>query len=48
MANPRLELKNKNVLLIDDLLTTGATCSEAAYALKNAGCRNVTVLTLAN
>jgi predicted amidophosphoribosyltransferase len=32
------------VLLIDDILTTGATCSEAARALKKAGAAEVTVL----
>jgi ComF family protein len=39
---------NKNILLVDDVLTTGATCSEAALALKNAGAKVVFVLTLAN
>jgi len=34
--------------LVDDVLTTGATCSEAAYALKDAGANIVFVLTLAN
>jgi ComF family protein len=41
-------LKGKNILLVDDVLTTAATCSEAAYALKNAGAGIVFVLTLAN
>lgn len=48
LANPRIELKNKNVLLVDDLLTTGSTCSEAARALKNARCGQVVVFTLAS
>ncbi len=39
--------ENKDILLVDDVLTTGATCSEAAKALKNAGSRKVFVLTLA-
>ena len=47
-ANPQADFKGKNVLLVDDLLTTGATCSEAAIILKNAGCDKVFVLTLAN
>ena len=38
---------HKNILLIDDLLTTGATTSEAARALKAAGAGQVIVLTLA-
>ncbi len=42
------EIKNKNILLIDDVLTTGATSSEAASALKDAGANIVFVLTLAN
>ncbi|MCM8780301.1 MAG: ComF family protein [Candidatus Omnitrophica bacterium] len=41
-------VKQKNILLIDDVLTTGATASEAAYALKDAGAHLVFVMTLAN
>jgi len=41
-------LKGKNILLVDDVLTSGATSSEAAYALKQAGANAVFVLTLAN
>ena len=41
-------IKGKNILLVDDVLTTAATSSEAAYALKNAGANIVFVLTLAN
>lgn len=41
-------IKDKSILLIDDVLTTGATASEAAKALKNAGADSVYVLTLAN
>ena len=39
--------KHKNILIIDDLFTTGATTSQAAQALKQAGARHVAVLTLA-
>lgn len=42
-----IELKDKKILLIDDLLTTGATASEAAKTLKEAGARRVDVLTIA-
>jgi len=41
-------LKNKNILLVDDVLTTGQTASWAAYALKQAGANIVFVLTIAN
>jgi ComF family protein len=41
-------IKNKNILLVDDVLTTGATSSEAARNLKAAGASIVFVLTLAN
>jgi len=44
----RDNLKGKNILLVDDVLTTGATSSEAAYVLKEAGANIVFVLTLAN
>jgi competence protein ComFC len=42
------DIKGKNILLVDDVLTTAATSSEAAYALKSAGANIVFVLTLAN
>jgi competence protein ComFC len=41
-------IENRNFLLVDDVLTTGSTSSEAAKALKNAGANTVFVLTLAN
>jgi ComF family protein len=40
-------LPGKNVLLIDDIYTTGATVREASTALKAAGAGSVYVLTLA-
>lgn len=42
------DIKGKNLLLVDDVLTTGATSSEAASALKDSGANIVFVLTLAN
>jgi ComF family protein len=41
-------LKGKNIILVDDVFTTGATVSEAASVLKGAGVNIVFVLTLAN
>jgi ComF family protein len=41
-------IKNRTILLVDDVLTTAATASEAALTLKNAGAGVVFVLTLAN
>jgi ComF family protein len=46
VARPRL-VENESILLIDDVLTTGATVSACAAALKAAGARSVFVLTLA-
>ena len=40
-------LDGRHVLLIDDVLTTGASASAAATALKRAGAARVTVLTVA-
>jgi len=42
------DIIGKNILLVDDVLTTGSTSSEAALTLKEAGANIVFVLTLAN
>lgn len=47
VAAPQI-IEGKNLLIIDDVLTTGATSSEAAAALKEAGANIVFVLTLAH
>ena len=44
--NTRLNINNKNIVIIDDLLTTGATASEAARCLKTHGAKRVGLLTL--
>lgn len=46
-ANRAAEIAGRGVLLIDDVVTTGATVGACARALKRAGARRVDVLTLA-
>ncbi|HVA14435.1 MAG TPA: phosphoribosyltransferase family protein, partial [Stellaceae bacterium] len=41
------KLRGRRVVLIDDVLTTGATVEECARVLKRAGAARVDVLTLA-
>jgi ComF family protein len=41
------KVKDKAVVLVDDVLTTGATADACALALQRAGARHVDVLTLA-
>lgn len=43
----RAEVKGKTVLLVDDVLTTGATLDSCARSLKRAGAARVLALTLA-
>ncbi len=43
----RAEVEGKRVLLVDDVMTTGATCSECARVLKKAGVKEIMVCVLA-
>ena len=40
-------INNKNIILIDDVMTTGATISECKYILKKSGAKQIIVLTIA-
>lgn len=42
-VRPGYHFEEARVLLVDDILTTGSTCSSAARTLKQAGARNVAV-----
>lgn len=44
---PNFEIRDKSILLVDDLLTTGATASEAAQKLKEAGAKRVGLFVIA-
>ena len=39
-------IKNKNIILIDDIFTTGSTCNEISKVLKSYGVNNIYILTL--
>jgi competence protein ComFC len=41
-------IKNRNIILIDDITTTGATLVEAKKVLKNAGARKIIAFTIAH
>lgn len=45
--NKKVEIKNKIILLIDDVITTGATVFYCAKILRNSGAKEVFILTAA-
>ncbi len=46
VENPNL-IRGKNVMLVDDVLTTGATLESCATELLNSGCKSISIVTLA-
>lgn len=48
-VNPKFKesLKGKNILLVDDVITTGATIDECCKTLRKAGPKNIFVLSIA-
>ncbi len=47
-VNEGVSIKGKNIILIDDILTTGATLSEARKVLRSAGARKIIAFTIAH
>lgn len=40
-------IRNKNIIILDDIYTTGATVNEISKVLKNAGAKDILVLIIA-
>jgi ComF family protein len=47
VKNPE-KIKNRNIIIIDDVTTTGATLNEARRVLKQAGARKIIAFTVAH
>lgn len=47
LANPAL-VRGRDIIIVDDVITTGATASEAATALLAAGARSITTVAVAH
>ena len=44
--NKHFDIKNKNILICDDVITTGATIGACAKVLKSMGARKVFAVTI--
>jgi predicted amidophosphoribosyltransferase len=42
------KIKGKNIIIFDDIITTGSTMREAAKVLKKAGAKKIYFLTIAH
>ena len=47
ILNSKYDVRNKNILIVDDVFTTGATVNSISTILKDNEARNVFVLTIA-
>jgi len=47
VVNPKFEVKNRLILLVDDVFTTGSTVDSISKVLKEAGAKKIFVLTIA-
>lgn len=45
--NNKEKINNKNIILIDDIYTTGSTANECAKVLKENGAKNIIIITIA-
>ncbi|MBQ4403788.1 MAG: ComF family protein [Selenomonadaceae bacterium] len=46
-AKEKIDLRGKNILIVDDIFTTGTTCKECAKVLKSLGAAKISVLAFA-
>lgn len=47
-AAEKIDLRGKNILIVDDIFTTGTTCKECAKVLKSLGAEKISVLAFAS
>lgn len=47
LVNKKIDIKNKNIVIIDDIYTTGSTLNECSKILKHAGANKIGIFTIA-